>query len=252
MLDRGDSKGSAADEFWDASLLEGKVLPWATLSGGWKVPAPHIGTGAFIRHHTALGRPVAPLRAGQGGVWTGCPSLLAGQSLGTAEKVALQTSGQGGGALRPPTLPASFFPGPSSLALCSGSAPTFSRPPHCGGRDSPYPLFPFQVLSRKLCLLPTSLSGFNSLVRKTGNRSKHFLCIPATLIHSHLRTKWQENVGVGECQGQHVSISLGSRSSGTLEEWPPGSTPAPAAPRAALGWGWGFLWPLSRPLPSPS
>lgn len=157
---------------------------------GMEGPCPPFGTGAFIRHHTALGGPVAPLRAGQGGMWTGCPSLLAGQSLGTVEKVALQTSGHGAGALRPPTLPAPFYPAPSSLALCSGSAPTFSRPPHCGGRNSPYPLFPFQVSSRKLCLLPTtSLSGFNSLVRKTGNRSKHFLCIPATLIQDKMARK---------------------------------------------------------------
>lgn len=146
LLDHVDSKGSVADEFWNASLLEGEMQPWATLIGGREVPVLHIGTGTFSLHHPAVGGPAAPSRAGEGGVRTVCPSLLAGLSLGTVGKAALQTSGHGGGALRPPNLPASLDPVPSSPALCSGSAPTHSWPPQGEGRV-PFPLFPFQLLS---------------------------------------------------------------------------------------------------------
>lgn len=126
-------------------------------------------------------------------MWSGCPWLLAGLSLGTAGKAALQTSRLGGGALRPPK---------TARPLQSGSLLwLFPHPPQAfsGQVQSPRPPLgtPSPILG-SCCenfLTPTSSSFliFKILVRKTKSETKTVClhsCYPNPLLRMEGQKMW--------------------------------------------------------------
>lgn len=180
---------------------------------GGSAGQPYRG-GAFSSSPCLLGGPGAPGQCG--GVWSGCPRLLAplGRRLYKPPDMGVGHSGPQAAGIRPPPPPVRC---PAHSALCH----TFSWTPQGGGRV-PSPL-PTPGLVMKTW---DSLGGPKTELQQ-------FLGISATRFPSE--DTGPENVGVAGAQGQCVSIALGHRPSGPIRR-ARGSTPVPAV---------ASLWALS-------